>query len=195
VLPVGAFRGRAAKASVRGNELAAGAVTDYSGQPTDPAKGAQRSYLPFAAVADAGKRHPGIRAIGNRADTLRRMNGTSVAAPQVARFVAIEMAKGGGRSAIVGGLPAARARSCPDVAWPDAQSAPPPSAGSAQPGSTSGLPAVARPRARRCSRADPDGWGVRCSAPVPGSARRRRPGSGSSRSCARCCGLDERYRA
>lgn len=118
-LPVGAYRGRARRTPTRGGEWPAGAVASYSGQPSDPPDGAPRTYLPFAAVADAGKSHPGIRAIGNHGDTLRRMNGTSAAAPQAARYLANAMARGATRQAVLSALPAepeARGPGGPDPA-------------------------------------------------------------------------------
>ncbi|WP_284620527.1 hypothetical protein [Aquabacterium humicola] len=102
--PVAAFRGRAVAHEVNGHQVPAGPVCGYSGQPRDPAGTAGRQYLPFAAVADAGRSHPGIRVMGNRGDTLRRMNGTSASAPQAARFLANEMARGLTRTEIVEGL-------------------------------------------------------------------------------------------
>lgn len=113
-LAVGAYRGRARSTPARGGEWPAGAVAAYSGQPADPPADVPRTYLPLAAVADAGKSHPGIRAIGNQGHTLRRMNGTSAAAPQAARYLANAMARGATRQAVVDALPAEPEATGPD---------------------------------------------------------------------------------
>jgi hypothetical protein len=106
-LPVAAYRGRARTEVQQGCELAAGPMARYSGQPADPPPDRPHTWLPLAAVADAGQSHPGVRVAGNRGDTIRRMNGTSAAAPQAARWLANQMAQGHTRSAIVAGLPPA----------------------------------------------------------------------------------------
>ncbi len=92
--PVGGYRGAAAD----------GPMADYSGAPPKDWDGKHR-YLPFAAKSDAGKTHPGVRVPGNRANVSRRMNGTSVAAPQAARYVANQMAAGKTRVQIEAELP------------------------------------------------------------------------------------------
>ena len=83
---VGGYRGAAAD----------GPMADYSGAPPEAWKDQhkKRRYLPFAAKADASKSHPGVRVPSNRGNVSRRMNGTSVAAPQAARYVANQMAAG-----------------------------------------------------------------------------------------------------
>jgi hypothetical protein len=91
---VGAYRG----------PTEGGPVAEYSGAPSED-WAAHKRYIPFAARADAGRSHPGVRVPGNRGNVLRRMNGTSVAAPQAARFVANEMAKGQTRDQIEKALP------------------------------------------------------------------------------------------
>lgn len=112
-LPVAAYRGRARTEWQQGRELAAGPMARYSGQPADPPSNGPCTWLPLAAVADAGQSHPGVRAAGNRGDTIRRMNGTSAAAPQAARWLANQMALGHTRSTIVAGLPPAPASGSP----------------------------------------------------------------------------------
>lgn len=88
--PVAALRRRAAE------QL----LADYSGlRKEGPGAAGAAALLPYAAVADAGRSHPGVRVDGNRAAVRRRMNGTSVAAPQAARHLAGRMATGGGRTA------------------------------------------------------------------------------------------------
>jgi hypothetical protein len=79
-------------------------MADYSGAPPKDWEAADR-YLPFAAKVDAGKTHPGVRVPGNRANVSRRMNGTSVAAPQAVRYVANQMAGGKTRVQIEAELP------------------------------------------------------------------------------------------
>lgn len=96
VFTVGGYRG----------PKASGPVADYSGEPSEDWTGQRpRRYLPFAAKADAGKSHPGVRVPGNRGNVVWRMNGTSVSAPQAARYVANEMAKGLTRQQVEAALP------------------------------------------------------------------------------------------
>lgn len=84
-----------------------GPMADYSGAPPEDWKDQQgeKRYLPFAAKSDAGKTHPGVRVPGNRGNVSRRMNGTSVAAPQATRYVANQMAAGKTRVQIEYDLP------------------------------------------------------------------------------------------
>lgn len=93
VFAVGAYRG----------EKCDGPVVDYSGAP--PETWHDKRYLPFAAKSDAGQTHPGVRVPGNRGNVSRRMNGTSVAAPQAARYTANCMATGMTRMDVAAGLP------------------------------------------------------------------------------------------
>jgi hypothetical protein len=92
-----------AVAGYRGQKVD-GPMADYSGAPPGRWQ-AQDRYLPFAARADAGHSHPGVRAPGNRGNVVRRLNGTSVAAPQAARYVANQMAAGKTRAEIEAALP------------------------------------------------------------------------------------------
>ncbi len=96
VFAVGAYRGPTLD----------GPVAEYSGAPPEAwTAHPPRRYLPFAAKADAGKSHPGVRVPGNRGNVMRRMNGTSVTAPQAARYVANTMAKGLTRDEVEKSLP------------------------------------------------------------------------------------------
>lgn len=105
--PVSGYRGAAAD----------GPMADYSGAPLQDWKDqqGQARYLPFAAKVDAGKTHPGVRVQGNRGNVSRRMNGTSVAAPQAARYVANEMAAGKTRAQIEYELPVPEAGKNPKI--------------------------------------------------------------------------------
>jgi Subtilase family len=94
VFPVAAYRG----------PTDGGPLAEYSGAPP-AAWAAQKRYLPFAARADTGKAHPGVRVPGNRGNVMRRMNGTSVAAPQAARYVANAMAEVQKRAEVEKSLP------------------------------------------------------------------------------------------
>lgn len=62
-----------------------------TGAPGRRARGARKRWPDLVAPADESDLLPGIRAAGTRSGTTVRMNGTSVAAPQVAR-IALEMA-------------------------------------------------------------------------------------------------------
>jgi hypothetical protein len=91
-----------AVAAYRGDTVE-GPMTDYSGAPAD----AQTpTYLPFAARAEAGLSHPGVRVAGQRGSATRRMSGTSVAAPQAARYLVNAMALNPSRAAVNASLPA-----------------------------------------------------------------------------------------
>lgn len=109
VFAVGAYRGLKSE----------GPVARYSGAPAqDWLAQKPKRYLPFAAKADAGLVHAGVRAPGNRGNVTRRLNGTSVAAPQAARYVANEMAGGHTRADVEGALPKRPAK-LPSLPEPD----------------------------------------------------------------------------
>ena len=61
----------------------------YSSAARDDAVGPE-----FSAVADEAPSLPGIRVSGSIGGTIVRMNGTSVAAPQAARYIANRLAHG-----------------------------------------------------------------------------------------------------
>ncbi len=66
-----------------------GFASPYSGAPMDG-----RPSPSFVATADRGPARPGILVNGNYRGALRHINGTSVTAPLVARWIANEMAAG-----------------------------------------------------------------------------------------------------
>jgi hypothetical protein len=64
-------------------------VSPYSSAAAEPAAGPE-----FSAVADRSPAQPGVRVSGNCSGSVIRMNGTSVAAPQAARWLANRLADG-----------------------------------------------------------------------------------------------------
>jgi fructose-specific phosphotransferase system IIC component len=84
VLLAGALTGQAERAA--GTCLR---VSPYSAEGRGPTSGPA-----FSAVADANRVLPGIRVGGSQGGMLVRMNGTSMAAPQAARWLANQMGHG-----------------------------------------------------------------------------------------------------
>jgi hypothetical protein len=66
-------------------------VSLYSSASAEPAGGPE-----FSAIADGSPSQPGIRVSGNFGGSVIRMNGTSVATPQAARWIANRLASGAG---------------------------------------------------------------------------------------------------
>jgi len=84
VLLAGALTGQAERPT--GTALS---VSPYSAEARDASSGPA-----FSAVADANRVLPGIRVGGSQGGMVVRMNGTSMAAPQAARWLANEMGSG-----------------------------------------------------------------------------------------------------
>ena len=69
-------------------------VSSYSGAASQQANGAGRSGPDAVVASDDSSIHQGIAAAGTRSRSMVFPNGTSVAAPQIARFIAERLAKG-----------------------------------------------------------------------------------------------------
>jgi hypothetical protein len=92
---------------------ATGFASSYSGAPL-----AGSASPAFVARADRSPAQPGILVNGTARGALRHINGTSVAAPQAARWLANEMALGSTRPGIAAALPATVARLHPHTGTP-----------------------------------------------------------------------------
>jgi hypothetical protein len=95
-----------------------GRLVRYSaGGPNTPRERRRPArYKPDALLpSDGSKAHPGILAAGSRSGARVAMSGTSVAAPQLARWVANMLARG------PGDRPAVRARAMASLLWPNPQ--------------------------------------------------------------------------
>lgn len=74
--------------------VAEGGIPRPAVSPYSSAAASGQSGPEFSAIADESPAQPGIRVCGNTSGTVNRMNGTSVAAPQVARRIAERLAAG-----------------------------------------------------------------------------------------------------
>ena len=74
------------------------AALDAQGQqsvsPYSASAGSRAGGPEFSALADQSPQHPGIRVSGSQGGMVVRMNGTSMAAPQAARWLANQMGDG-----------------------------------------------------------------------------------------------------
>lgn len=77
-----------------GAAMALGPALQPKASPYTSAPAAGARPIEFFAVADESPAKPGIRVCGNLTGSVNRMNGTSIAAPQVARWLAGRLAAG-----------------------------------------------------------------------------------------------------